>query len=127
MASTVATVAPSRPDTGKPPVSGIDVAVRDGAVGSVDVLEVLDATADAGELAELLIHAPFRTESTDIVPAGDEACGYEYSYEDLFTERLRAAGQSVTHLQTPLPPEYVSMSPADLDARIASARSLASG
>jgi quinolinate synthase len=122
MASTVATVAPSRPGASKTRVSGTDVAVRDGSVGSVGVVDVLDATADAGEIAELLIHAPFRTESTDIVPAGDEACGYEYSYEDLFTERLRAAGQSVTHLQTPLPPEYVSMSPADLDARIAAAK-----
>jgi len=57
-----------------------------------------------------------------LTPAGDEVCNYEYSYEDLFTERLRAAGQSVTHLQTPLPAEYVGMSPADLDARIAAAR-----
>lgn len=57
-----------------------------------------------------------------IIPAGDEACDYEYSYDDLFTERLRAAGQPVTHLQTPLPPEYVSMAPADLDARIAAAK-----
>ena len=64
----------------------------------------------------------FETSPVAVVPAGDEVCNYEYSYEDLFTERLRAAGQSVAHLQTPLPPEYVSMSPAELDARIAAAR-----
>jgi quinolinate synthase len=57
-----------------------------------------------------------------VVPAGDDACGYEYSYDDLFTERLRAAGQPVTHLQVPLPPEYVSMAPEALDARIAAAK-----
>ncbi len=57
-----------------------------------------------------------------VVPAGDEACDYEYSYDDLFTERLRAAGQSVTHLQTPLPPEYVTMTPDELDARIWAAK-----
>ena len=57
-----------------------------------------------------------------ILPAGDEACEYEYSYDDLFSERLRAAGKPVTHLQTPLPERYVKMSPADLDARIAAAR-----
>jgi quinolinate synthase len=57
-----------------------------------------------------------------LLPAGDEVCNYEYSYDDLFTERLRAAGQPVTHLQVPLPAEYVNMSPADLDARIARAR-----
>src|SRR5688500_1708714 len=34
-----------------------------------------------------------------ILPAGDEACEYEYSYDDLFSERLRAAGKPVTHLQ----------------------------
>ncbi|MGH2353022.1 MAG: hypothetical protein ACRDJN_15540, partial [Chloroflexota bacterium] len=59
---------------------------------------------------------------TALAPAGDEVCNYEYSYDDLFTERLRAAGQPVTHLQVPLPPEYVNMAPADLDARIAAAR-----
>ncbi len=59
---------------------------------------------------------------TALTPAGDEVCNYEYSYEDLFTERLRAAGQPVTHLQTPLPPEYVAMSPAELDARIGAAK-----
>ncbi|HEU5314888.1 MAG TPA: quinolinate synthase NadA [Chloroflexota bacterium] len=57
-----------------------------------------------------------------IRPAGDEACDYEYTYDDLFSERLRAAGKPVTHLQTPLPPEYVSMSPAELDARITAAK-----
>jgi quinolinate synthase len=57
-----------------------------------------------------------------IVPAGDEACNYEYSYDDLFTERLRAAGQPVTHLQAPLPPEYVTMAPEQLDARIWAAK-----
>ncbi|MBI3969828.1 MAG: quinolinate synthase NadA [Chloroflexi bacterium] len=57
-----------------------------------------------------------------LVPAGDEVCNYEYSYEDLFSERLRAASQPVTHLQVPLPPEYVNMSPAALDARIAAAK-----
>lgn len=57
-----------------------------------------------------------------LLPAGDEVCNYEYSYDDLFTERLRAAGQPVTHLQAPLPPQYVQMSPAALDARIAEAK-----
>src|SRR5688572_74549 len=57
-----------------------------------------------------------------ILPAGDEACEYEYSYDDLFSERLRAAGKPVTHLQTPLPERYVKMAPAELDARIAAAR-----
>ena len=57
-----------------------------------------------------------------LVPAGDAACNYEYSYEDLFTERLRTAGQPLTHLQAPLPPQYVAMSPAELDTRIAAAR-----
>jgi quinolinate synthase len=59
----------------------------------------------------------------EITPAGDEACDYEYSYDDLFTERLRAAGQPTTHLQVPLPAEYVGMSPAALNARIAAAKS----
>jgi quinolinate synthase len=62
-----------------------------------------------------------------VTPAGDEVCNYEYSYDDLFTERLRAAGQPVTHLQEPLPEEYVGMSPADLDARIARARAALGG
>ena len=57
-----------------------------------------------------------------IVPAGDAACDYEYSYDDLFTERLRAAGQPITHLQAPLPAEYVNMSPEALDARIWAAK-----
>jgi quinolinate synthase len=57
-----------------------------------------------------------------LIPAGDEVCNYEYSYDDLFTERLRAAGQPVTHLQVPLPPEYVTMTPAELGARIAAAK-----
>ena len=69
----------------------------------------------------------FATRPVEIVPAGDEACRYEYSYDDLFTERLRAAGQPVTHLQVPLPPEYVSMAPADLDARIAAAKAALGG
>lgn len=57
-----------------------------------------------------------------LVPAGDEACGYEYSYDDLFTERLRAAGQPISHLQAPLPAAYVTMTPDELDARIAAAK-----
>jgi quinolinate synthase len=57
-----------------------------------------------------------------LIPAGDAVCNYEYSYDDLFTERLRLAGQPVTHLQVPLPPEYVTMAPAELDARIAAAK-----
>jgi quinolinate synthase len=57
-----------------------------------------------------------------VVPAGDEVCNYEYSYDDLFTERLRASGQSVRHLQAPLPPEYVKLAPAELDARIGAVR-----
>jgi quinolinate synthase len=61
---------------------------------------------------------------TTLTPAGDEACGYEYSYDDLFTERLRAAGQTVSHLQVPLPPEYVTMTPAELDDRIAAAKAI---
>jgi len=64
----------------------------------------------------------FTTKPVAVVPAGDAACNYEYSYDDLFTERLRAAGQSVTHLQVPLPPEYVGMAPAELDARIGAAK-----
>ncbi|HET7770169.1 MAG TPA: quinolinate synthase NadA, partial [Chloroflexota bacterium] len=59
-----------------------------------------------------------------ILPAGDEACDYEYSYDDLFSERLRAAGKPVTHLQTPLPEQYVKMSPAELDARISAAKQI---
>src|SRR5262245_597336 len=66
--------------------------------------------------------APGAGSASILLPAGDEVCNYEYSYDDLFTERLRAAGQPVTHLQVPLPAEYVGMAPADLDARIARAR-----
>jgi quinolinate synthase len=64
----------------------------------------------------------FRTAPGAVTPAGDAACNYEYSYEDLFNERLRAAGQSVAHLQQPLPAEYVHLSPAELDARITAAK-----
>jgi quinolinate synthase len=57
-----------------------------------------------------------------LIPAGDAVCNYEYSYDDLFTERLRAASQPVAHLQQPLPPEYVTLAPEELDARIAAAK-----
>ncbi len=55
-----------------------------------------------------------------VIPAS--TCNYEYSYDDLFTERLRASENDAHTLQTPLPPEYVAMSPAELDERIATAR-----
>jgi quinolinate synthase len=79
------------------------------------------AAADGGRAGPGAVAGPERP-AAPLVPAGDEACNYEYSYDDLFTERLRAAGQPVTHLQVPLPPEYVTLAPAELDARIAAAK-----
>ena len=82
-------------------------------------------TADPVTVAiptEVLDAGPQMQGSSSIVPAGDEACGYEYSYADLFTERLRAAGQAISTVQAPLPPEYIHMSPEELDARIYSAK-----
>lgn len=55
-----------------------------------------------------------------VVPAS--TCNYEYSYDDLFTERLRASDEQAHTLQTPLPTEYVAMSPKELDERITEAR-----
>src|SRR5688500_2665895 len=85
-------------------------------------LSAQPASAVAGATgATDLIGSPTPIVGT-ILPAGDEACEYEYTYDELFSERLRAAGKPVTHLQTPLPEKYVKMSPADLDTRIAAAR-----
>ncbi|HEX2514293.1 MAG TPA: quinolinate synthase NadA [Chloroflexota bacterium] len=100
--------------------SGIDLPVREGHQGGA-----AGAGGGAGGGAGSTQGEEAQTGATALgalTPAGDEVCNYEYSYDDLFTERLRAAGQPVTHLQEPLPAEYVEMSPADLDARIARAR-----
>jgi quinolinate synthase len=80
------------------------------------------ATAETAARTLPALDARPADERRALIPAGDEVCNYEYSYDDLFTERLRAAGQPVMHLQVPLPPEYITMAPADLDARIAAAK-----
>ena len=94
------------------PVKGIA-----GETGATSASSASGATRGPGAADGAVTLAP-----VTLVPAGDAACNYEYSYDDLFTERLRTAGQPVTHLQVPLPPEYVTMTPAELDARIAAAR-----